>query len=500
MTVSLSSCYIQGLNCSLVAIESHISNGLPAFNIVGLADASIQESKERVRSALINSGFEFPSNHKTINLAPAHLKKHGALFDLPIAVALLMASGQVEIEDYNNVLVAGELSLDGSVKSITGALIIADFAQKQGFKKIILPLANLREAGNIQNINIVGISHLDQLRNLAQLANYRPDNINGAQKSLPNTQPQPDFADIKGQECAKRALVIAAAGRHHVLMHGPPGCGKTLLAQTLPSILPELSFDEKIEISQIYSLKGMLTTGIPLIERRPFRAVHSTASAISVIGGGQYPTPGEISLAHKGILFMDEIAEFPRAVLEILRQPLEGGRINVSRAAFHYTFPASFQLIAAMNPCPCGYFNHPTKPCKCTNHQIEAYNKKISGPLKDRIDICLQLEPVKDFSNQKTPSSAFLKARVQKAVLIQKKRFASEGISFNSELNQPMIKKYVRLTPTAKKILNHALSKLNISMREYTKILKLALTIADLDGHEKIGEEQLVEALSYRQI
>lgn len=497
MTVSLFSCYLQGLKCSLVEIESHISRGLPSFNIVGLGDASIQESKERVRSALITSNFEFPTTHKTINLAPAHLKKQGSLFDLPIAMGILLDSGQITLQELPQTLIAGELSLDGSIKSVPGVLIIADFAKNKGFKKIILPQANLREASTIRGIEILGIRHLSELNNIKQLSRAA---------DLPLLPPVKDiewaldFSDIKGQQCAKRALTIAAAGRHHLLLQGPPGCGKTLLAQTLPSILPSLSFKEQIEISQIYSLRGLLQVNQPLIQKRPFRTVHHTASAISLIGGGPHPLPGEISLAHKGILFLDEIGEFPRYVLEVLRQPLESGTINISRIAATYTFPAAFQLVAAMNPCPCGFLHHPVKTCRCSDSQIENYHKKISGPLRDRIDICLQLQPVQNSHQQlEDSSSAQVKQKVEAAFLRQKARFKKEKITFNAELTPGLIKKYLFLKPGAGRIIDQSLNKLNISMREYHKILKLALTIADLEQAEQVDEVHLLEALSYRQ-
>lgn len=495
MTVSIFSCYMQGLNCSLVTIESHISRGLPSFSIVGLADASIQESKERVRSALMSSAFEFPSNHKTINLAPAQLKKHGTLFDLPIATALLLSSDQIEFNNYDKTLIVGELSLDGSVKGVFGALIVADFARKQGFERVILPESNLAEAKHIDGIEILGIKHLSQLKDISQLKKS-PETSTTSNVETHYTM---DFFDVRGQECAKRALIISAAGRHHVLMQGPPGCGKTLLAQTLPSILPELSFEEKIEISQIYSLKGLLDSNSSLISQRPFRAIHNTASAISIVGGGANPLPGEISLAHKGILFVDEIAEFPRFILEMLRQPLESGTIHISRASANYTFPSAFQLIAAMNPCPCGYSGHPTKHCKCSQYKIENYTKKISGPLRDRMDICLYLQPVQEDKSEEKLTSKQIRLKVEQAFLRQKNRYKNESITFNSELSPALIKKYAKLSEGAKSILEIALKKLSISMREYTKIIKLALTISDLDEVDIIGETQLMEALSYRQ-
>jgi len=511
MPAKIFSAAILGLDAKIIEIEVNVSYGMRNFEIVGLADKSVQESKERVSAALENSGFQSPRHQPLrvlVSLAPADLKKEGSLYDLPISLGFLSAVKQLKF-DFNDKIFFGELALDGRLRPINGTLPIILSAVEKGFKEIILPEENGPEAVLIsllknqskEKIKIIA------LKNLKEVVAY----LRGA-KSIPPFEIKKDYFSenpnysfdinfIHGQEYAKRALEISAAGGHNLLMEGPPGTGKTLLAKTLPSILPSLSFDESLEVSKIYSIVGLLPKEKPLISSRPFRSPHHTASEIALIGGGNPPRPGEITLAHRGVLFLDEFPEFHRDVLESLRQPIEEGKITISRAKYHFTFPARFILVAASNPCPCGYFGNPEKKCQCTNSQIRMYKRKLSGPLIDRIDLFINVPQIKYEKlvapNQEN-SSQKIKERVEKARKVQKERFLTEKIFVNAEMELPQIKKHCFIEPKTQNIVRQYIDSGKLSIRGYYRALKVARTIADLENSEKILENHLTEALMYR--
>lgn len=490
----VNSAAVVGLEAVPVEVEVDISQGLPSFTIVGLPDKAIEESKERVRSAIRNSGIDFPVKRITVNLAPADIKKEGPAYDLPIALGILAADGRIpEIDE--DILLVGELALNGSLRHINGVLSIAS-SLKNTFFKIVLPEINKDEAVLVKNIKIFPadnlrnlIFHFKKEKNL--LPYYRRFKIQSPDKY------EYDFAHIKGQEQAKRGLEIAAAGNHNVFFKGPPGAGKTLLARTLPSILPQLLDDEILEVTKIYSVAGLLANNQPIINIRPFRAPHHTTSSVALVGGGTYPKPGEITLAHRGVLFMDEFAEFPRSVLEALRQPLEDGIITVSRAQGSLQFPAKFILVAAQNPCHCGYLGDPVKSCICTPSQILRYQKRVSGPLLDRIDIHVEVPRLKYeklASEIVAEESAKIRERVEKARNIQQKRLKKT----NSEMSPKEIKEFCQLDEKSKDLLRAAVNQLNLSARQYTRVIKVARTIADLAGVKNITSGHIAEALLYR--
>lgn len=492
---------IIGLDGVLVEVESDISNGLPAFSIVGLPDASIKESKERVRSAIKNSGHAFPTTRITVNLAPADIKKESPLYDLPIAISILISKG-ILAEPKEPIMFLGELSLNGGVRRVDGVISCALLAKETGIKKIILPKANEQEAALAGGAEVYGIESLEDaaayLRGEKELAACPPDVLN---LSLDSERYDYDFIFIKGQESAKYALEVAAAGGHNILLSGPPGSGKSMLAQAMPSILPKMTFEEALEVSKIYSVSGLLSGGKALVSRRPFRAPHHTASNIALIGGGSTPKPGEISLAHRGVLFLDEFPEFGRSVLESLRQPLEDGIVTVSRAAGVSRFPAKFILLAAKNPCPCGYYGDPKHTCSCSPASLERYQRKLSGPLLDRIDLHVEVPAVEIEKLQSASggeSSGTVRHRVEEARRAQFERFAGEGIFTNSEMSARQMEKYCALGSETKNKLLSVCSHYNLSARSYTRLLKVSRTIADLEGAPNITANHIARAAQFR--
>lgn len=493
-----------GLNAYKVLVETDVLNSLPAFSIVGLPDVAINEARDRVRSAIKNSGFTFPSRKVVVNLAPADLKKEGSNFDLPIAIGLLTEEEVLSEEKTKDYAFIGELSLDGSLRGVNGVLPLILGLKEAGVKNIFVPEINAQEASLGGDVNIYGAKFL------ADVVNHFADNpikptVTNIENYLTENFEQEytyDFKDVKGQQKAKRALEISAAGGHNMLMTGSPGSGKTLMAKCFPSILPPLELQEALELTKIYSICGLLAPDEPLMTKRPFRAVHHTASANGIIGGGSTPKPGEITLAHRGVLFLDEMVEFPRNVLEVLRQPLEDGEVTISRAKHSIKYPAKFILLGAMNPCPCGYLGDKEKQCTCSEFQIQRYQSRLSGPLLDRIDLQVEVPRLTadELLNTQPSSetSADIRKRVTMARKIQAKRYEKEGILTNSELTSRLIKKYCKLDDKCTEILKTASIKYQLSGRRYDRILKLARTIADLENSENIQQIHIMQALQYR--
>ncbi len=504
MLVKTFCCAIQGIEAYSVSVEVDIQSGTKTF-IAGLPDNAVKESIERIRSALVHNGYRYPGRRVVINLAPADMKKEGSAYDLAISIAVLAASHQIESERLSEIMIVGELSLDGTIAPVKGVLSAAIEARKNNFKGIIVPAENAYEASVVEGLQVYP---LHDIRQVVQFLEGTTDMLpcpSGYTMNEEKGTPYPvDFSDVKGQENVKRVMEIAAAGGHNVLMIGPPGSGKTMLARRLPTILPPMSLDEALETTKIHSVSGKLPQGIGLLKSRPFRAPHHTCSDVALIGGGTYPQPGEISLAHNGVLFLDELPEFKRTALEVMRQPLEDRIVTISRARFTVDYPASVMLIAAMNPCPCGFYNHPEKECTCAPGSIRRYLSRISGPLLDRIDIHIEVTPV-PFSSltdkKKSEPSQTVRERVIATRKIQQNRYRDHSqISCNAQLTPALMKKHCQLKPEGEQLLQKAMDMLKLSARAYDRILKVARTIADIESSENIENHHLAEAIQYRSL
>jgi len=501
MFSKVSTCGLIGLDGFHIQVETDISNGIPAFDIVGLVDTAVKEARERVKAAIKNSGFEYPVKRITVNLAPADIRKEGSGFDLPIALSILVSAGMIPQNAVDGYMIVGELALDGSIRHASGMLCYAIAAMELGFRKLMVPEENVNEVSVVKELEIYPVKTLKEA--VEHFTGINPLQYKTNENAFMPSQQKysEDFSDVKGQKNAKRALEVAASGGHNLIMIGSPGSGKTMLARRLPTILPDLTFEEALEITKIYSVSGLLNQKQALISERPFRSPHHTVSAASLVGGGSNPKPGEVSLAHHGVLFLDEIPEFPRKTLDVLRQPIEDGVVNISRVNYSVEYPCRFMLVAAANPCKCGYYGDFTNKCTCSFRDAENYLSRLSGPLMDRIDIHIQVPTLKynEIENETVEeSSEEIRKRVNRTRKIQQERYKKYGIYCNAHLKGPMIKKFCKVDEKGKKVLRKAFDTLNLSARAYDRILKVARTIADMELSENINSRHISEAIQYR--